>query len=133
MVDIMEEPYDPMLQEILLDGTNLSLLPAPTDPPQTPTSLLILPPTMSGAFWLADYNGLGPQATATRVGAAQQRQIALMQEAGEIDEVADLLPQPPEDAPEIPEPEIEESEGSEYTPEEGDPTNSPLATRSDLS
>ena len=88
---------------------------------------------MSAAFWLADYNGLGPQATATRVSAAQQRQIALMQEEGEIEEVADLLPQPAEEAPELPELEIEESDGSEYTPDEGDPTISPLATRSDLS
>lgn len=129
MVDITEEPYDPVVQEILLRGSDLALLPGPTDPPQTPSALLILPPTMSAALWLADETGLGQQATATRVTAAQQRQIALMQETGEIEDVADYLPQMDDDLVDLPEIEIEESDGSEYTPDEGDPTNSPLATR----
>ena len=130
-MDITEEPYEPLVQEILQRGVDLSKLPSPGDPPQTPSSLLILPPTISAALWLADETGLGQQATATRVAAAQQRQIALMQEHGGVEEIARYLPpMQVDDLPEMPEMEIDEdSDGSEYTPDEVEPPNSPFATR----
>lgn len=131
MVDITDEPYDPALQEILTTGKHLHRLSDPSDPPQTPKSLIVLPPTMSAAFWYADDAGLGPQATATRVTAAQQRQIALMQEMGGDEGMADILPLvQAEEPPEAPDLENdEESDGSEYTPDEAEPINSPLAIR----
>eukprot|EP00210_Caulerpa_lentillifera_P006495 g6205.t1 len=120
MVDMMGMPYDPELQECLLEPTQLHRL--PTAALETPPALLELPPTVSATLWLANEMGLGQQATMTRVQAARDRQLQLMQDAGGVEEFPDLLHGvvlPEEDVIEI---EVdEESDDSEYTPEEVDP------------
>jgi len=128
MVDILDQPYDASLQEILISGRDLHKLPEPNG---MPGSLLTLPPTMSAAIWQADELGLGPQATTSRASAALQRQIALMQESGEANDLADFLaPMQLEDQVEAEVVEIEDdSEGSEYTPDDTDLVASPFATR----
>ena len=131
MVDVTGFPYESPMQEILVSRKNLWQLPPPEEQAEVPRALISLPATVLAATWLADEMGLGPQATETRVVNAQMRQRLIMIEMGEQDAMADYLP--PEAAEEIAETDLEseeEADGSEYEPEEVEPSShSPPATR----
>ena len=129
--DHKEEPYEPLMHEILQRGMNFPTLPSPSDLLQAPSYSQITPPTISAALWRPDETVPGRQATAISLATVQQIQSVSKQEHGEVEETLRSLPlMQVDDSPEIPVVETEDdSDGEEFAPDEVEPPSSPLATQ----